>query len=276
MMKFIALTLVFAGAVGMAFAADETPETPEIGTPEVGEQVLQKADLPVNRSDWKEVKDLGKVVPPDSSEVEPLYYWLFLPSSDSAKSENGYPLLLFLHGAGERGSNPEAVKVHGPPKLVETEQGASWPFITVSPQCPDGKYWSPGQLIALIDKIASEQNVDRDRIYVTGLSMGGFATWMILSEIGDRIAAAAPICGGFYPDQVAGLTEIPIWIFHGDSDSVVPVRRSQEMFDALIDAGSEKVKLTLYPGVDHNSWTATYDNPELYRWFLSNSLKDRK
>ena len=174
-------------------------------------------------------------------------------------------MILFLHGAGERGDDLEKVKVHGPPKLVE--QGQHLPFIVVSPQCPLDDWWLPAQLIDLVDQISAQHRVDPDRIYLTGLSMGGYGTWATAIEYPDRFAAIAPICGGGDPEDVERITHIPTWVFHGAKDPVVPLQRSEVMVDALKERGAD-VKFTVYPEADHDSWTATYDNPEFYEWLL--------
>jgi predicted peptidase len=179
-------------------------------------------------------------------------------------------LLLFLHGAGERGADLKGVRRHGPPKLIE--QGQEFPFIVVSPQCPDGEWWRAEVLAALLDEIERRYRVDSRRIYATGLSMGGFGTWALAITYPDRFAAIAPICGGGHPWAVARIKNVPVWAFHGTADKVVPCRRSQEMVDALRRAGGT-VRFTRYPGVDHDSWTATYANPKLYEWFLQHQRR---
>ena len=200
-------------------------------------------------------------------------YLLYLPENYDRKEE--WPLMLFLHGAGERGDDLNLVKVHGPPKIVEKKK--DFPFIVVSPQCPEEQWWTDNldTLINLLDDIIAKYNVDKDRIYLTGLSMGGFGTWALASRYPDRFAAAAPICGGALQTNAYTLTEIPIWIFHGAKDSVVPVQRSQDMYD-LIKSRGGNIKLTIYSEANHDSWTQTYDNQELYDWFLEHRLSDRK
>lgn len=266
---------LFCGAALLAgsVTADDAAASAE---PAPGKQVLQKIRVPASQSFWTtgNVDQLGEYLPADPAAREDLAYWLFLPTDESAKNENGFPLLLFLHGAGERG-NPEAAKVHGPPKLVETEKGTEWPFITVSPSCPGNGYWSPDQLLLLLDHLVKTQPVDPNRIYVTGLSMGGYGTWMLLDLAGDRIAAAAPLCGGCDPAKASKMLDYPIWMFHGDADGAVPVERSIAMEAAIKSLGGENAKFTLYPGYGHDCWTTTYNNPELYSWFLSHSLTDR-
>lgn len=192
-----------------------------------------------------------------------LQYLLSLPK-DYAEQES-WPVLLFLHGAGERGSDLNLVKKHGPPKLIEA--GKEFPFIVVSPQCPGGRWWEPFELAALLDEIQANYKVDQKRIYVTGLSMGGFGTWGLTAYQPNRFAAIAPICGGGEPFTTRLYSHVPTWAFHGDQDNVVPLARSESMVDGLKRAGGN-VKFTVYPGVGHDSWTETYDNEELYQWLL--------
>ena len=190
-------------------------------------------------------------------------YLISLPKDYEAQTS--WPLLLFLHGAGERGSDLELVKKHGPPMLIE--QGKDFPFVVVSPQCPTDLWWEPVGLMALLDEVVEKYRVDQDRIYVTGLSMGGFGTWSLAAFAAERFAAIAPICGGGEPVWAGRLALVPAWTFHGAADTVVPKQRSQEMADAIKKRGGD-VKLTIYPGVGHDSWTQTYANPELYDWLL--------
>jgi len=191
-------------------------------------------------------------------------YLLYLPEDSSTAKP--WPLVLFLHGAGERGADLELVKKHGIPKLVAA--GKAFPFIAVSPQCPPDIWWDTEVLAALLDDLAARYPVDPDRVYVTGLSMGGFGTWELLARYPDRFAAAAPICGGGIPHLAKRFTHVPVWAFHGAKDPVVPLRESQEMVDAL-KAGGADVQFTVYPDAQHDSWTETYDNPAFYQWLLS-------
>lgn len=191
-------------------------------------------------------------------------YLLFLPNSDTAKEQLS-PTIIFLHGAGERGSNLEDVKRHGVAKIVEEQP--DFPFIVISPQCPPDEYWSVQLLSILLDEAISLYPIDPDRVYLTGLSMGGYGTWHLAAAEPQRFAAIAPICGGGNPSAVRKLKNLPAWAFHGARDNVVPLKESEIMVSAL-KAGNGNVKFTLYPDADHDSWTQTYNNPELYEWFL--------
>jgi len=192
-----------------------------------------------------------------------LDYLLFLPQDYDKK--DAWPLMLFLHGAGERGNNLELVKKHGPPKIVESKR--DFPFILVSPQCPANRWWQPMELAALLDEIAAKYKVDPDRIYVTGLSMGGFGTWALAAYCPERLAAIVPICGGGEAYWAEKYVHLPVWVFHGAKDKAVPAERSQQMVDALKKHGGS-VKCTIYPEAGHDAWTETYENPELYQWLL--------
>lgn len=203
-------------------------------------------------------------------------YLLFLPSDYEADRRRRWPLILFLHGAGERGSNVWLVAKHGPPKVAP--QRPQFPFIVVSPQCPSGQRWSNEGLLSLLDDVTKHHRVDRRRIYLTGLSMGGFGTWSLGLAHPERFAAIAPICGGgdpvsvLLPDpkKVQAMKSLPIWAFHGAKDEVVKLEESQRMVDAVRKAGGQ-VQLTVYPEAQHDSWTETYNNQALYDWFLSHS-----
>jgi predicted peptidase len=182
---------------------------------------------------------------------------------------------MFLHGAGERGSKLEVLRRQGLPKMIA--QGKSFDFIIVSPQCPNDLWW-PEQtdtLINLLDEIEKNYRVDTDRVYLTGLSMGGFGTWTLAEKYPQRFAAIAPICGGSERYAAYRLKNVPVWAFHGAIDRLVPVQRSQEMVDEVKKEGGN-TKLTIYPEAEHDSWTLTYNNPELYEWFLSHKISDRK
>lgn len=201
-----------------------------------------------------------------------LDYLLYLPPGYD-KEEKSWPLVLFLHGAGESGQDLNKVKVHGPPKLVEA--GKEFPFIVVSPQAPR-MGWDAQTLNALLDDVVATHKVDKDRIYVTGLSMGGFGTWALAAAYPDRFAALAPICGGGNSADAKKLKNLPIWVFHGAKDNVVPPSRSENMVKALKEAGANHVKFTLYPNANHDSWTETYNNPEVWEWLLQQKRGEGK
>ena len=207
-------------------------------------------------------------------------------------------MILFLHGSGERGADPWKVAMHGPPKLLRADAPApanetaearahreaaakalAENFIVVSPQCPANVSWDDDAIGALLDEIAAKHKVDAKRVYLTGLSMGGFGTWSYAMKNPGRFAAIVPICGGGEPSVVrrmarlkqAELTSLPVWVFHGAKDPTVALDESQQMVDALKKAGATNVQFTIYPEAKHDSWTETYNNPELYAWLLKHS-----
>jgi predicted peptidase len=193
-------------------------------------------------------------------------YLLYLPKDYGKDPNKRWPLMMFLHGAGESGSDLEKVKVHGPPKLIA--QGKEFPFIVISPQCPSVKeWWDRSTLNALLDEVIAKYRVDEERLYLTGLSMGGYGTWELSTRFPERFAAIAPICGGGLPRFAPRLKGMGVWVFHGAKDSVVKLDESVEMVEAMKAAGVD-VKFTVYPEAQHDSWTETYNNPELYEWFL--------
>ena len=204
-------------------------------------------------------------------------YLLYLPDTYQA-SKDRWPLILFLHGSGERGDDLSKVEVHGPPKLVAKE-GREFPFVMVSPQCPADDWWTStlqiAALGALLDDVVSRYRIDERRIYVTGLSLGGYGTWSLAIAQPNRFAAIAPICGGGDPKAAASIAHLPVWVFHGAKDEAVPLFRSQEMVKALRQAGG-KPKFTVYPNAGHDSWTAAYNNPGLYKWFLQHSRSAKR
>ncbi len=191
-------------------------------------------------------------------------YLLYLPP-EYEDSDQDWPLLLFLHGAGERGDDLELVKRHGPPKLIE--EGRNFPFIVVSPQSPPNQGWDPQSLHALLDEVIASHRVDESRIYLTGLSMGGYGTWSLALSDPGRFAAIAPICGGGAAYMACALKDTPVWVFHGALDEVVPIKQSTDMVRALQRCDGN-VRFTVYPMAGHDSWTETYENPELYEWML--------
>ncbi|HAB18320.1 MAG TPA: prolyl oligopeptidase family serine peptidase [Verrucomicrobiota bacterium] len=201
-----------------------------------------------------------------------LDYLLYLPQNYGTDSSQRWPLVLFLHGAGERGSDLQKVAIHGPPKLINA--GKQFPFILVSPQCPEGQVWDDGALIGLLDELQSQLSVDPKRIYVTGLSMGGYGTWALAQKYPQRFAAVAPVCGGgeriraLLPTQKEALKTLGVWAFHGGKDNVVPPSESERMIEALQQAGVTDLQLTVYPEAGHDSWTEAYNNPKLYEWLL--------
>ncbi len=215
------------------------------------------------------------------------YRWSAPVSPEPGKT---YPLVLFLHGSGERGDDNAAQLRHGVRPILNGAAKLDQPVFLIAPQCPKDRWWSPVDMkqmrlseagkpnplleavLALVDETIRTKPVDTKRFYVTGISMGGFATWDLLGRVPEKIAAAVPICGGGDPSLAAVFKEVPIWAFHGEADPVVPARSTREMITALEKEGG-KPKATFYPGVQHDSWIRTYDDPEVIRWIFGQHLK---
>ena len=186
------------------------------------------------------------------------------------EQEKNWPLILFLHGIGQCGSDLEKLKATGLPQTIE--QGMDLPFVIICPQCPEKKWWNSTELDKLLDEVIKKYSVDPNRVYLTGLSMGGFGTWGLGCQSPQRFAAIVPICGGGKVQDANKLKNVPVWAFHGAKDQTVPLSRSQEMVDAVNKAGGS-ANLTIYPEAGHDSWTQTYNNPDLYKWLLSHKKK---
>lgn len=197
-----------------------------------------------------------------------LDYLLAKPAGYDQDASRRWPLIVFLHGSGERGDDLALVRKHGPPKLLAA--GGTIPAIVASPQCPADEIWNPHAVHALTRTLIDSHRIDPDRVYLTGISMGGFGTWETAFEYPDTYAAIAPICGGCGVRRLmaAKLAEMPCWIFHGGADEVVPPENSTRIHAALEALGAP-VKLTIYEGVGHDSWTRTYENPEFWTWLLA-------
>ncbi|MFQ5794344.1 MAG: aldo/keto reductase [Candidatus Bipolaricaulia bacterium] len=205
-----------------------------------------------------------------------LNYLLFLPKSYGANPQKKWPLILFLHGIREWGNNLELVKRYGIAKVAEGQQ--DFPFITVSPQCPKYSWWTTKveALNALLDEVVTTYAVDTDRLYLTGFSMGGYGTWHLATAYPERFAAIAPVCGGGDSKQACALKDLPVWAFHGAKDRVVRLRVSQKMVSALKACGGN-VRFTVYTDIGHDdASTQTYENPELYEWFLKYTRQRRQ
>jgi predicted peptidase len=173
----------------------------------------------------------------------------------------------------------QKVAVHGPPKVVK--QRPDFPFLLVSPQCPNGETWSNEVLLGLLDDVMARHRVDTNRVYLTGLSMGGYGTWSLGTAHPERFAAIAPICGGGETIKVlladrhrqAALRALGVWAFHGAKDQIVKLEESERMVGALRKVGCKDVELTVYPEAGHDSWTEAYHNDKLYEWFLQHERK---
>ena len=192
------------------------------------------------------------------------------------KPKTGRSLFISMHGGGGAPAQVNDQQYENQKKLDKPEEG-----VYLAPRAPSDTWdlWHQSHIdpffVRLIEDMAVFEGVDRDRVYLTGLSMGGYGTWALVAAHPERFAAIALICGGGNPKDAPKLKDMPIWVFHGAKDPTVPLARLREMVDALKEAGSG-VKFTGYPDADHDSWTLTYDNPELYAWFLSHKRNAAK
>jgi len=196
-------------------------------------------------------------------------YLLALPDGYEAAAGKKWPVVVFLHGAGERGEDLEMLKRHGPLKLIAA--GRKFEAIVVAPQVPNGEFWNPHGVNALVERIKQQHRVDEDRVYLTGISMGGFGTFDTITQYPAVFAAAIPICGGAGINVVkfGAIKNLPLWIFHGAKDTTVPVQFSDMAAAWLKRANAPNVKYTVYPEAKHDSWTETYDNPDVWSWLLA-------
>ncbi|MBQ8214618.1 MAG: dienelactone hydrolase family protein [Clostridia bacterium] len=193
-------------------------------------------------------------------------YVTYLPKDYDEKQK--YPLVFFLHGAGERGNDLDLAMRHGYMKHVR-EEGKEYPFIFVAPQCPDDKYWGcyTESLLAFLDDVCNIYPIDLDRIYLTGLSMGGTGAWMLAMADPEKFAALVPVCGSgiYWYGEV--LTNLPIYIYHGDCDEIVPISNSIEMLTSINKRGGS-AKIKILHGIKHNAWDMAYSDDNLLEWLL--------
>lgn len=222
-----------------------------------------------------------------------LRYRLYIPRNYDCGEM--YPLVLFLHGAGERGSDNEKQMTVALPTIFADPSSPVYDSIVMAPQCPEGRQWVASDYetgtysiadtpetavlentLAALDEVIKEYNVDVDRIYVTGISMGGYGTWDLLSRHGARFAAGMPICGGGDPTYAKLLKRIPIRTFHGNADPAVPVTGTRKMFASIRKAGGENISYTEFDGWSHNVWDKAYSDTSNFVWMFEQSLVERK
>lgn len=213
----------------------------------------------------------------ENKQGEQLPYRLLKPPDENLV-KNGKPLLIFLHGMGERGNDNEKQLVHGRAMMqaAVNKHGA----VVLAPQCPVNDTWSGWSddsnkptstaklLLELLLQIEKQDDIDPDRIYIMGLSMGGYGVWSMIQRHPNKFAAAAPICGGGDSSKAEPIKNVPIWVFHGAEDEAVPVSRSREMIAALKQAGGDP-KYTEYPNVGHDSWLPAFKEPDLLKWLFA-------
>lgn len=195
----------------------------------------------------------------------PLRAWLHLPRG-YADDQRAWPLVVFLHGSGERGDDLERVKVHGPPKHAAA--GRDYPFVLCSPLLEAEADWHLPTLHALLGALRAGWRIDAQRTTATGLSRGGHGVWRWAAAYPDDLAAIAPVCGHGDPATVCNARQVPVRAYHGDADTVVPLARQQACVDALRACGGT-VSFTVYPGVGHDAWTPAYDDPALVPWLMA-------
>lgn len=213
-----------------------------------------------------------------------LNYRIYAP--EDAGVAGPLPMVVFLHGAGQRGGDNDSHLVHGARAIRAFIESHNQPAVIIAPQVPEGEQWvntpwgdarhtmpaEPSRtmrlLIGLIRATIAQGGVDRDRVYITGLSMGGFGTWDVISRVPELFAAAIPICGGGDTAQAEQIAGLPVWVFHGDADQVVMVSRSRDMVDAITAVGGAP-RYTEYPDIEHDSWTQTYSNNEVMQWLFA-------
>jgi predicted peptidase len=251
---------------------DKLPATVMMLLGLVGLARAESAGLPLEKRTYTDAK--GKTLP----------YRLLKPADYDPKQK--YPLVLFLHGAGERGTDNEKQLIHGVPEFAREENRKKYPCFLIAPQCPENAKWvevdwsadshrqpaepsAPMRLtLELLEALQKEFSIDARRIYVTGLSMGGYGTWDIVARRPELFAAAVPICGGADETTAVKIANVPVWVFHGAKDGAVNVERSRRMVEALKKAGGHP-KYTEYPEVGHDSWVRAYKDPEMFAWLFA-------
>jgi predicted peptidase len=203
----------------------------------------------------------------------PVKYVVYVPRTYSP--EKPHPTILFLHGSGEQGTDGWKQVAQGLGSAIQWNAD-KWDYIVMFPQKPPGKGgWMEHEklILDIQEKTKKEYKVDDKRLYITGLSMGGYATWSLTCKYPTMFAAAAPICGAGNPADAAKIKDLPIWNFHGDKDTAVPFKKSEEMIEAIKAAGGNP-QFTVYPGVGHNSWDKAYREEKLNEWFLQHVKKE--
>lgn len=227
--------------------------------------------------DLSEFKKLEFVTPQDT-----LPYRLLVPQNITLEK---YPLVIFLHGSGERGQDNEQNLKYITDLFLNTDNRNTYPAYVVVPQCPVDKRWTPedwyaklkepaSSVMALLDSLVEHESIDPNRIYLMGLSMGGFGTWYLITRFPNTFAAAIPICGGGDWNQAKTISHIPLWIFHGKKDEVVLPEQSRKMVHALKKAGA-KPQYTEYKKVGHDSWIPALKEPQLLNWLFSQHLSGK-
>ena len=210
---------------------------------------------------WEQTESFRGVV----TKQVALRYLVWMPDP-AAKPATGWPLMIFLHGSGERGHSLAKVKAHGPPMYAAA--GRRFPFVLVAPQVDEGDSWHSDEIEALRADLVARLPIDPDRVLVTGMSMGGYGAWNYAVAYPEQLAAVVPVCGIGNVERAARVAQVPVWAFHGARDSVVPIAADREMVEAVREAGGQ-VKFTVYDDIGHNAWDRAYADPALYAWLLA-------
>ena len=211
---------------------------------------------------------------------EKMPYLLFIPKEYDKQKK--YPLALWLHGGGSRGNDPKRMldygDKHGIGFLARNDNQSKYPSFVLAPQCPLNKYWADTDsetptaqmklVLEILDKVQADYSIDTTRLYVMGISLGGYGTWDIIARRPDTFAAAVPICGGGNSSKASQMVNTSIWAFHGDKDEAVNVSESRKMIDAIKTAGG-KPRYTEYKGVGHNSWENAFAEIDLLPWLFA-------
>lgn len=194
-------------------------------------------------------------------------YLVYLPKDYDG--EKKYPLLLFLHGAGERGDNLEVLKCHSIPKIFEDD--VDYEAVVISPQCKHNKTWNsdPVRLRSFISEMIEKYAIDENAISITGISMGGYGTWQMIMDYPDLFSATAPICGGGMAWRADTILNLPIRIYHGEIDDAVNVFYSKDIYRVLKKRNAKDAELFLYPNVGHDVWVQAYEQTDLISWLIS-------
>lgn len=200
-------------------------------------------------------------------------YWLSTPYNTEDNTDRPRPVVIFLHGASLCGNNLEKVKRYG--TIDAIEKGRNLDAYVIAPQNPGGA-WNPQKIMNVLDHVAANHNIDSDRVYVLGMSLGGYGTIDLAATYPDRIAAAIAMCGGSTVKDLSGLTQIPLWIIHGTADRAVSVSQSDRVANAIRSADKDAPRLSYYriPGMNHGQPARMFYLKESYDWLFSHSLKD--
>ena len=285
--KLLALLLALLLLVSCNEGNDITDKNNNDNTSDEGNDTTDKGDSNVETvkkdpilKPVEEAYNVNNFVFCESDNGMPYRYY----APDDYSDEYAYPVVLFLHGAGERGIDNEAPLIHVLQDWFNDLESPIYQSIIIVPQCPEEEQWvntpweqgsydsdavgessAIKEALSILDQVCQEDSVNLDRIYVVGLSMGGYGTWNLLMNHSDIFASGMPICGGADPSKAEIVKDIPIYTFHGDKDSVVPVAGTREMVAAIRDAGGEKITYEEVPDVDHNVWSYAASRGDILR-----------